>query len=110
MMKLWSSARVVRLLLILGRRQVRKSYQPNCCSQVSLTARLNTRGGVKMVTYLPEKVKQVGRTLTKPVFDLPLNGLGLQVEVEQQLTTSALPATNFVPIIFDLVLFSMQIN
>ena len=25
--------------------------------------------------YLPDKVKQVGRTLTKPVSDLPLNGL-----------------------------------
>jgi hypothetical protein len=39
-----------------------------------------------------------------------LNGLGQQVEVEQQLTTSALLATNSVPIILDLVLLSMQIS
>ena len=68
------------------------------------------KGDVKMEIYLPDKVKQVGRTLTKPVFDLPLNGLGLQMEVEQQYTTSSLPVINSMPIILDLVLLSMQIS
>jgi hypothetical protein len=63
-----------------------------------------------MEICLPVKVKQAGRTLTKPVFDSPLNGLGLQMEVEQQFTTSALPVTNSVPIILDLVLLSMRIS
>ena len=60
--------------------------------------------------YLPDKVKEVGKTLTKPVSDLPLNGLEQQVEVEKQFTTSALLVTNSVPIILNLVLLSMQIS
>jgi hypothetical protein len=121
---------------------------------VLLTARLNVRGGIKTVMCLPKNIEQAGRTSTKPVSDLPLNGLGvsmqrlsatiavtpkgriinsctvdyqtvfmlimetqvskltlgLQVKVEQQVTTSALPATNSMPTIPNLVLLSMQIS
>jgi hypothetical protein len=75
-----------------------------------LTERLNVRGDVKMAMCHPDKVNQVGRTLTKPVFDLLLNGLGLQVGVEQWFITSALPVISSVPIILDLVLLNMQIS
>ena len=104
----WPSVPVVRppIVAILGHLQ--KLYQLNCCSPVPPTVRPNARGDVKMAMYLPEKVKQVGRTLTKPVSGLPLNGLGLQAVVEQQFTTSALPVINFAPIILDLVLLSMR--
>jgi hypothetical protein len=108
MMMTQPQSSVVQPLVTPGHLQ--KSYQPNCCSRVPLTVRPNVRGGVKMVICLPENIEQVGRTSTKPVSDLPLNGLGLRVEVERQVTTSALPVTNSVPIILDLVLLSMQIS
>src|SRR5260221_1852997 len=91
-------------------RCLQMSYQHNYSSQVLLIARLNAKGGVKMVMYPSEKTKQVARTLTKLVSDLPSNDQGEPVEAEQQHTTFALCVTNSVPIIPDLVLSSMQIS